>query len=131
MQKNFILLAASLLGMLAVILGAFGAHGLEKLLEEPMQQRFHTGVEYQFYHTSALLALGLLYLHDPNKWLRYAAYAFIFGIIVFSGSLYLYVLTANRNFGMITPVGGSSFILGWILMWIGVWHYKDSDCMRK
>ncbi len=119
MQKQR-LLVASVLGMLAVILGAFGAHGLEKLVDARMLQRFHTGVEYQFYHTFALFAVGLLHGQLPARWLNYAGIAFITGIVLFSGSLYLYVLTGITAIAMITPIGGMAFIVGWLLLAVAV-----------
>lgn len=117
LSKRFLWIG-SLLGMLAVILGAFGAHGLEKVAgaDVRMLQRFHTGVEYQFYHALALLIVGMLRRWLPHPWLDYAAYAFIGGIILFSGSLYLYVLTGATAIVMITPIGGVAFILGWLLL---------------
>jgi len=117
LSKRFLWIG-SLLGMLAVILGAFGAHGLEKVAgaDVRMLQRFHTGVEYQFYHALALLIVGMLRRWLTHPWLDYAAYAFIGGIILFSGSLYLYVLTGATAIAMITPIGGVAFILGWLLL---------------
>ncbi len=113
MRKNYLLIAAAGSGMLAVILGAFGAHGLEKALVPQMLQRYHTGVEYQFYHTLALLGAGLLRQYFHQRLLTIAGVAFIIGILLFSGSLYSYVLTGNKAFAIITPVGGLSFIIGW------------------
>ena len=121
MKRNYFLLFAAILGMLAVILGAFGAHGLEKLVDPKMLQRFHTGVEYQFYHTLALALAGLLWQQTLSPWYKRAAYAFIFGISIFSGSLYAYVLSGLSSFGMITPIGGLAFILAWAFLAIGLW----------
>lgn len=106
----------SLSGMLAVMLGAFGAHGLEKIVDAKMLQRFHTGVEYQFYHSLALLLINLLDNDINNIYIRYSGYAFLLGIVLFSGSLYVYVLTGVKSFGMVTPLGGLSFIAGWALL---------------
>lgn len=116
MERNHFLLIASVSGMLAVILGAFGAHGLEKLVDAKMLQRFHTGVEYQFYHSLALLLISILYYFIRNKYMAYAGYAFLLGMILFSGSLYLYVLTDIKGFVLVTPFGGLSFIIGWGLL---------------
>ena len=114
------LLIASILGALAVILGAFGAHGLEKAVDAKMLQRFHTGVEYQFYHTLALLVVGLLAQRSPQRYLHYAGYAFMAGILLFSGSLYLYVLSGVTAIAMITPIGGSAFIIGWVCLSLAI-----------
>lgn len=121
MKKNYFLLFAALFGMLAVILGAFGAHGLEKLVDAKMLQRFHTGVEYQFYHALALGLVGVLWETKPSIWHSRAAWGFIVGILIFSGSLYTYVLTGLTQFGMITPFGGLSFIVGWACLAWGLW----------
>src|SRR3954462_14026268 len=129
MHKGF-LQTAALLGALAVVIGAFGAHGLKKLLPpETVTETittFETGVRYQFYHVFALLAVAILFGSFPGKYLQYAGICFIIGIILFSGSLY--VLTAlqatqtvgMRGIGAITPIGGAFFIAGWIFLFLGV-----------
>lgn len=119
--RSIWLALASLLGSLAVALGAFGAHGLEKILEPAMLQRYHTGVEYQFYHSLALLGVGLWFKMAPSKRLSYAGLMFTLGIILFSGSLYVYALSGIKTFGMITPLGGVAFIAGWALMLYTAW----------
>jgi uncharacterized membrane protein YgdD (TMEM256/DUF423 family) len=125
MHKTY-LSVASLLGAIAVALGAFGAHGLKKLVPAETVSTFQTGVQYQMYHTLALLAVAILFERFPNKLVRWAGAGFITGIILFSGSLYL--LTALKaadkvgmeGIGIITPVGGIFFILGWLFLFIGV-----------
>lgn len=114
---NKYLMLGAFFGMLAVIAGAFGAHGLEKTLTAHALARFHTGVEYQFYHAFALIAIGVLVNQTTlTKVLKISANAFIIGIILFSGSLYLYAITGITKFGMITPIGGLSFIIGWFCL---------------
>jgi uncharacterized membrane protein YgdD (TMEM256/DUF423 family) len=120
MQKSSFLAIGAVLGMCAVILGAFGAHGLEKLVDARQLQRFHTGVEYQFYHALALVLVGLLQMHFTHRLLDYAGYAFIVGTLLFSGSLYLYVMTGIVKIAMITPIGGVAFILGWLFFALAV-----------
>ena len=108
-------------GMLAVIIGAFGAHGLENMLSTNALERYHTGVEYQFYHVGALLIIGILFNQDNkrhSRLLKFAGIAFTLGIILFSGSLYLYALTGIAKLGMITPFGGLAFIIGWFLLFL-------------
>ncbi len=124
MQKSFIKLAA-LLGALAVMLGAFAAHGLKQILLPGNLQVFETAVRYQFYHVFALLAAGFLYNEFANKFMKWAGFLFVTGIILFSGSLYLlcYVKYQNLNMnwiGAITPLGGAAFIAGWVCLFIGV-----------
>ena len=116
MANSRFLFIGAVFGMLAVMLGAFGAHGLEKLVDARMLQRFHTGVEYQFYHALALLLVGVLQMRMPQHLLHYAGYAFILGILLFSGSLYLYVLTGVTKIAIVTPFGGTAFIVGWFLL---------------
>jgi uncharacterized membrane protein YgdD (TMEM256/DUF423 family) len=116
MRSNHFLIIATLLGMLAVILGAFGAHGLEKSLDPHMLKRFHTGVEYQFYHGVTLLVVGLLWERQQNHWLAAAGYAFSSGVLLFSGSLYVYAITDITAIAMITPFGGTAFIIGWLCL---------------
>ncbi len=125
MHKNY-LIAGSLFGALAVILGAFGAHGLKKIVDADTIATFQTGVQYQMYHALALVAAGILFEKFPNKWIQWSCACFIIGIILFSGSLYLLVaLKATdqvglKGVGIITPFGGVSFILGWLLLFLGI-----------
>ncbi|MBK8453715.1 MAG: DUF423 domain-containing protein [Thiofilum sp.] len=119
--RSIWLALASLLGLLAVVLGAFGAHSLEKILDPALLKRYHTGVEYQFYHSLALLGVGLWFKIAPSKLLSYAGLLFTLGIILFSGSLYVYALSGIKTFGMITPLGGIAFIAGWALMLYTAW----------
>lgn len=117
MHKGFIK-AASLLGALSVMLGAFAAHGLKNILSAEHLQIFETAVKYQFYHVFALLAVGMMYKDFPGKLMAWAGRFFIAGIILFSGSLYVlcyvkYAEIAANWIGAITPVGGVAFIAGW------------------
>lgn len=117
---NTFLSLGSLFGLFAVIIGAFGAHGLENTLSEHALARYHTGVEYQFYHVMALLVLGAIVsqLSAPPSLIQYSGIAFTIGIILFSGSLYLYALTGITKFGMVAPIGGLAFIVGWACLLI-------------
>ena len=113
MAKLFITLA-SLSGMLAVVLGAFGAHALRSRLDEHALSVFQTAVQYHFYHSLALLAVGVIALSQPQAaLLRSSGYLFLVGIVVFSGSLYLLSMSGLRWLGAITPLGGLAFIAGW------------------
>jgi uncharacterized membrane protein YgdD (TMEM256/DUF423 family) len=113
MAKLFITLA-SLSGMLAVTFGAFGAHALKSRLDEHALGVFQTAVQYHFYHSLALLAVGVIALSQPQTaLLRSSGYLFLVGIVVFSGSLYLLSMSGLRWLGAITPLGGLAFIAGW------------------
>jgi uncharacterized membrane protein YgdD (TMEM256/DUF423 family) len=123
-MHRWFLIAAALIGALSVALGAFGAHGLKQVIPAEAVATFETGVRYQFYHAFALLAVAILYEKFPGSLLRWAGICFQTGILLFSGSLYL--LTAlkatetvgSNNIGLITPLGGIFFIVGWMLMLI-------------
>jgi uncharacterized membrane protein YgdD (TMEM256/DUF423 family) len=119
---NRFLSLGALFGLLAVIIGAFAAHSLEDSLSKHALIRYHTGVEYQFYHVMALLVLGVISsqlpanLSNPPILITLSGIFFIVGILLFSGSLYLYALTGNVNFGIITPIGGLALIIGWVFL---------------
>jgi uncharacterized membrane protein YgdD (TMEM256/DUF423 family) len=113
MAKLFITLA-SLSGMFAVMLGAFGAHALRGKLDDYAQGVFETAVQYQFYHSLALLAVGILAISQPQTvMLKSSGWLFFIGILIFSGSLYTLSFTGLRWLGAITPLGGLAFIAGW------------------
>ncbi|WEA01356.1 DUF423 domain-containing protein [Mucilaginibacter sp. SJ] len=117
-----IIITASFFGMLAVITGAFGAHGLKALLAPAQLEVWHTAVQYNFYHVFALLFLAVFAREKSGGLISAAYYLFTFGIIFFSGSLYLLscrdLLGWNWLIAMgpITPIGGSLFILGWLML---------------
>lgn len=120
-MSKMILMIAALLMALAVGIGAFGAHGLKSHLSEEMMQIYKTGVEYHFYHALGLLLIGVLSLYISSGWLNWSAFMLTAGIILFSGSLYVMAITGIKWLGAITPLGGLSFIAGWILLLIAVW----------
>ena len=122
-MSKFFLLLASLSGFLAVAIGAFGAHGLKAHLDEYSLSVYQTGVEYHFYHTFALLVVALLaHWYPQSGALRTSGIAFSFGIVVFSGSLYLLALTGTRWLGAITPIGGLGFLIGWAALAIAAYR---------
>ena len=105
---------------LAVGLGAFGAHGLKNVVTKEMLVIFHTGVEYQFYHALGLFCVAFVSNFDDSKRVKLAGYSMVFGIIVFSGSLYAMTFTGIKILGAITPIGGVSFIISWILLILSI-----------
>lgn len=123
------LTTGAIFAALAVILGAFGAHALKAILDSTQLATFETGVRYQFYHSFALLATGIAYQFLPTKMLKWASTCFITGILMFSGSLYLLTMlkfggdVGIKGLGMVTPIGGLFFILGWIFFLLG--------CLKK
>lgn len=114
--------AGSIMAFLAVALGAFAAHGLKPRLSPEMLTVFEVGVRYQMYHALALLAVAWASVRWPDSRAYIAGWAFLFGIVVFSGSLYLLSLTGIRWIGAITPIGGVAFLIGWILLAWAVWR---------
>ena len=115
-NAKLFLIAAALLGFMSVALGAFGAHALKDKLNPEQLARFETAVRYQFYHVFALLAVSLLSRAWPDLNFAPAGWAFLAGVVIFSGTLYLINITGVRMFGAITPIGGVLLILGWLLL---------------
>lgn len=114
MTQKAILLIASAFGALTVMIGAFGAHALGPMLQSSNRvDTFETAVKYQMYHTLALLAVGLLLFRVEQPALQVAAWCFILGVLVFSGSLYTLCFTGITWLGAITPIGGTLLIVGW------------------
>ena len=108
---------ASVFGVLAVAIGAFGAHGLESILiENNRVETFETAVQYHFYHTIALLIVAVLLQNKTSKYLNWAVILFSLGILLFSGSLYILALSNFTVLGAITPLGGLCFIAAWLCL---------------
>jgi len=113
---NFLLVGA-LAGLTGVLLGAFGAHGLRESLSPAMLTIYKTGVDYQMWHALALMGVALLLRYNPDeKSLIRAGWFFLLGIVFFSGSLYILACFNMKWLGMVTPVGGVFFIVGWVLL---------------
>ena len=124
MHKSF-LLSGSLLGGIAVILGAFGAHKLKEIVPPETVTTFQTGVQYQMYHALALILAAIVFEKTSSQNLMgWAGFCFLAGILLFSGSLYLLtVIKATEQVGLskigiITPIGGLFFIAGWVLFFL-------------
>ena len=112
-------IVAAALGTLAVVLGAFGAHALRGQLDAGAMQIWHTAVDYQFWHALALLGLASA---PPSRWRIASSIAFTMGVVLFCGSLYALALGAPRWIGAITPVGGLTFIAGWVCLGSAFWR---------
>lgn len=116
----------ALAALLAVVIGAFGAHGLKAVLDPAQLNTFEIGVRYQFYHSMAMVLAGILYFHIPEKSILTGGWFFLAGILLFSGSLYLLACRevlgiSSWNFlGPLTPIGGVFFILGWGMIIFGI-----------
>ena len=119
---QFTLVLAAISGLLSVAFGAFGAHALRDRLDDYAQSVYTTAVQYQFYHSLALLALGLLLMQFPHSsLLKSSAVLFLLGILMFSGSLYVLSFTGARWLGAITPLGGLAFIAAWACLAAAGW----------
>ena len=117
LNKKNILILGCIFGAISVAIGAFGAHGLKKLLEETNRTNtFETAIKYQFYHTFLLLFIGFCAKNELSKIQKYAVLCCITGILVFSGSLYFLCLTGITWLGAVTPIGGLLLIASWILL---------------
>lgn len=123
-MAKLLLLLASFSGFTGVALGAFAAHGLRSRLPENLLGAFQTGVQYQLWHTAALMGIALLLLRWPEATLfKSAGGLIVLGMLLFSGSLYVMALTGVTKLGIITPFGGVAFLLGWLCLGIGVWRH--------
>lgn len=120
-MSKFLLAGGGIAAFLGVALGAFGAHGLRGHLSEAMLAVYQTGVQYHLIHALALVLIGVLsQLMPDSQLLKAAGVAMLVGIILFSGSLYLLAVTEARWLGAVTPIGGSAFLLGWVLLTLAV-----------
>ncbi|MEX0779882.1 MAG: DUF423 domain-containing protein [Balneolales bacterium] len=121
MKAKTVIIIGSLLMALAVAFGAFGAHIVENILTPERFQVYETAVSYHFYHAIGILFIGILSVFvEESRWLKWAGYLLIAGILIFCGSLYLLTLTDTGWLGAITPIGGVAFILGWIFVAVGM-----------
>jgi uncharacterized membrane protein YgdD (TMEM256/DUF423 family) len=121
MKNQTILISGAIFMALSVLFGAFGAHALKTRLTPEMMQVYQIGVQYQFYHSLGLLFAGIIGFQIESKWVGRSAMFLALGIILFSGSLYLIALSGIKAIGAITPIGGLSFVAGWISLAIAVW----------
>ena len=126
MKNHRYIQMAGILGALAVGVGAFGAHGLQPLLETHSRvETFETAVKYHFYHAIAILSIAIwLNIQAERKYLKRIIWSFFLGIVIFSGSLYILSLTGIVWLGAITPIGGVAFIYGWLSL---IWIAKDEN----
>jgi len=123
-SRTFLILAG-VFGASGVIAGAYASHGLGALVEPRLVDIFATAAQYQLVHAVALLALAVVSTFKFFRtWSVVAGLAFTFGIVVFSGSLYLRVLTDTLSLGAVTPIGGLGFIVGWCALVIAGWRAK-------
>jgi uncharacterized membrane protein YgdD (TMEM256/DUF423 family) len=120
-MNKFFLLSGSVLGLLGVAIGAFGAHALKAMLESAGRaDTFETGVRYMFYHAIALVLVGILSKEFPGNTINWSGNAFLLGTLIFSGSLFLICFTGINVFGAVAPIGGTLLVIGWALLFWSV-----------
>ncbi|OAI11369.1 hypothetical protein A1359_14580 [Methylomonas lenta] len=124
MQSRFLFFAA-IAGFLGVAMGAFGAHGLKSVLSEHHLDVYKTAVNYQMWHALLLAFISML---PPHKWLNWASWCLVAGMLLFSGSLYLLAIFNIGWLGMITPFGGLAFLMAWgLLAWQAYQQHKAAQ----
>lgn len=120
-MKIFVLLG-SINAFLAVTLGAFGAHGLKNKVSAELLTTWQTAVLYHLVHALGLILIGILIQLLPQaSLLRVSGWLLFIGVLLFSGSLYLLVFSGARQLGMLTPIGGTAFLVGWALLTLAIW----------
>lgn len=119
---NWMIAAGAVNGALAVLAGAFGAHGLKARLAPEFLATWNTGAEYHMYHALALVLAGIVAGAQPSATLQVSGIALLTGILLFSGSLYLLALTGVKLLGAVTPLGGVAFIVGWCALAWAAWR---------
>ena len=119
-REQMFLLLGGIGAFLSVALGAFGAHTFKSMLGPELLSTFETAVRYQMYHSLALIALGVVLTHVNHRNLIVSGWLFVWGIVLFSGSLYVLALTSARWLGIITPMGGTLFLAGWVFFVVGI-----------
>ncbi len=122
---RLLLCSGAVLSLLGVAAGAFGAHGLRPVLSEQMMAVFETGVRYHLIHALGMLIAGLCAQNLGHTVFVRAGWCFLVGICVFSGSLYALALSGIRTLGMLTPLGGLAFLIGWGFLSWGFWSSRN------
>ena len=126
-MKSSYVTVACVLGFAGVALGAFGTHALASITTANRLETWATAVDYHLFHTLAILAFSALFRGKTSVWLQRALLAFIVGIFVFSGSLYLLVITDVGILGAVTPIGGVLLLIGWICAFAASRELADND----
>jgi uncharacterized membrane protein YgdD (TMEM256/DUF423 family) len=125
--SRIFLLLSSLLGASGVAFGAYASHGLKSWASVTQVEYFQLAVTYQLLHAITLLAVSIVAFFISNRWIISSQISFVLGIILFSGSLYLYVFTGTKMLGMITPIGGLFLIIAWLMFAVSLFR-KSTKC---
>ena len=126
MRPSFIVIAC-LLGLLAVALGAFGAHAIASSVSESRQATWATAVDYHMFHVLGMLALAAIFRDAHSPWILRAHTSFVIGICLFSGSLYALVIFDLPVLGAVTPLGGVCLMLGWLFACMAALSSDDTS----
>lgn len=118
-----LLLLGAVNAVLAVVMGAFGAHGLKSRVDAALLETWATASLYHFHHALALLLVGVLAKQFGNAGFVAAGWTLFAGMLIFSGSLYLLVLSGQRWLGAVTPIGGTVMIIGWLMLAWALWRH--------
>lgn len=124
MSARFFIVAAAISGFICVALGAFASHLLKNQLSERLYEVLQTGIQYQMFHTLALLLVALLFKGQMSALLRWTGAAFLTGILLFCGSLYLLALSGQHWLGAVTPIGGTLFLIGWACLAVAAYRQR-------
>lgn len=124
MSDRSLVIAAALSLMIGVGAGAFGAHGLKRVLTVDMMQIWQTAVLYQLVHGLGMLAVAALMARFGSPLLAWAGLLMLVGILFFSGSLYVLALSGAKWLGAVTPIGGTLFIIAWLLVALAAWRHS-------
>jgi uncharacterized membrane protein YgdD (TMEM256/DUF423 family) len=127
MSWNRWIFIAGLFALTSIALGAFGAHALKKILSPEVLEVFQTAVKYQMFQVCGFISVGFLRKFSTDSLINKAGYLFLYGTLIFSGSLYLLCFTGIKWLGAITPIGGVCLIIGWIMLSIGAYRVKSTN----
>ena len=127
MNNALFVFLGGLLAALAVGLGAIGAHALETHLTPEQLETFHTAVRYQMVHAIGLILVGLLSRDQRSRLLDVAGWAMLVGIVLFSGFLFAWLATGQKFFVYPVPIGGVSFIIGWLALALGTLRFRGKN----
>lgn len=123
---RLLVILGAVFGFLAVALGAFGAHILEGNISDKMLNTWEKAVKYQMFHTVPIIIAAILYAKSHLNSFLWSGWLFVIGILIFSGTLYLYSTTGTRFLAMMTPFGGVTFLIGWIVFGYALIKYLDT-----
>lgn len=135
MNPKFWIITGAFSAAVAVALGAIGAHGLEGWLEKNFEpsvatakmENWQTAAQYHRFHAIGLIVVGFLLQRSRSRLLNAAAWMMILGTILFSGLLYVYAVTGSKWMGPIFPIGGLSYIIGWVLLGVGAFKQPHGN----